>query len=108
MDVLLKKAAEIKNGKATAPTKEKSTAMFTEDDRKKLEAVYHELTHRFDSRVDLDNGKKPPFKDTAIGYALEADKKLELAPGTALGDALNTVVAICKQIRDDIQEIKSK
>lgn len=108
MDVLLKKAAEIKNGKPTAPTKEKSTAMFTEDDRKKLEAVYHELTHRFDSRVDLDNGKKPPFKDTAIGYALEADKKLELAPGTALGDTLNALIGICKQIRDDIQEIKSK
>ena len=31
--------------------------------------------------------------DTAIGYALEADKKLELAPGTKLAEAFNDVLA---------------
>lgn len=71
---------------------EKETAMFTDADRKKLEAIYHELTHRFESRADLAAGKTPAFKDTAIGYALEADRKLELAPGTKLGDMFQTVL----------------
>lgn len=81
MDVLLAKARSI-----NTPPKE-TNDMFTNEDRKKLETIHHELTHRFASRVDTDAGKDVPFRDSAIGYALEADKKLELADGTKLAAA---------------------
>lgn len=97
MDVLLARAADIQR---PIPRKEPDMS-FTDEDRKKLEAVYHELTHRFASRVDLDAKRERPFTDTAIGYALEADRKLELADGTKLGAAL-------KSIASDLEAIKAR
>ena len=73
--------------------------LFTDKDREKLDRIHHELTHRFDSRADLDAKKPSPFKDTAIGYALEADKKLELAPGTKLGEALDRLATELAEIK---------
>ncbi|HHI6724364.1 TPA: N-acetylmuramoyl-L-alanine amidase [Staphylococcus aureus] len=105
MDVLLEKA---KNLQSQAPTAKKEDEMFTDKDREKLDRIHHELTHRFDSRADLDAQKPTPFKDTAIGYALEADKKLELAPGTKLATAFDALTGVLKQIRDDIQELKKR
>lgn len=105
MDVLLEKA---KNFQKPAPETQKEDDMFTDKDREKLDRIHHELTHRFDSRADLDAKKPNPFKDTAIGYALEADKKLELAPGTKLATAFEALTGVLKQIRDDIQELKKR
>lgn len=53
------------------------TVSFTDDDRAKLDRIHHELTHRFESREDLANKVDEPFRDTMIGYVLEADRKLE-------------------------------
>lgn len=96
MDVLLEKA---KNFQTSPPETKKEDDMFTDKDREKLDRIHHELTHRFDSRADLDAKKPNPFKDTAIGYALEADKKLELAPGTKLGDALDRLATELAEIK---------
>lgn len=105
MDVLLATAEKLKTNPAqSAPKKEDD--MFTNEDRKKLDRIYFELTHQFESRVDLDAGKKVPFKDTAIGYALEADKKLELAPGSKLADAFNTLTAMVKELQTEVNELK--
>lgn len=103
MDVLLEKAEKIKNPPQAA---QKADDMFTNDDRKKLDRIHFELTHRFDSRADLDAGKKVPFKDTAIGYTLEADKKLELAPGTKLAEAFNTLTGMVKELQAEVKELK--
>lgn len=40
--------------------------------------IHHELTHKFQSRyVDPETGEQSTFTETLVGYALEADKKLE-------------------------------
>ena len=45
--------------------------------------MHHELTHRFDSRYDLERVRKGEitekqvYKDSSVGYALEGDRKLE-------------------------------
>lgn len=96
MDVLLEKA---KNFQKPAPETKKEDDMFTDKDREKLDRIHHELTHRFDSRADLDAKKPNPFKDTAIGYALEADKKLELAPGTKLGEAFDRLATELAEVK---------
>lgn len=98
MDVLLAKASQ-----PTTPPK-KETDMFNDKDRELLNRVHHELTHRFDSRADLDAKKPNPFKDTAIGYALEADKKLELAPGTKLSEAFEHVLAELAEVKSLLQK----
>ncbi|WP_257202940.1 peptidoglycan recognition protein family protein [Corynebacterium cystitidis] len=68
--------------KAPAPTKGNEVS-FTDEDRKMLREVHHELTGRFDSRYDLERlrqgriDESQVFDETAIGYALEADRKIE-------------------------------
>lgn len=65
------------------PQKGSAEVAFTEDDRKMLREVHHELTHRFDSRYDLERlqrgeiNERQVFKDTQAGYALEGDRKVE-------------------------------
>lgn len=52
--------------------------MFTDDDRKMLLRVHHELTYPFQSRhTDPETGKQSMFKETLVGYILELDKKVE-------------------------------
>lgn len=101
MDVLLAKAA-----RPTQPTTppQKEDDMFTDKDRELLNRVHHELTHKFDSRADLDAKKPNPFKDTAIGYTLEADKKLELAPGTKLAEAFDHLAAELAEVKSLLQK----
>ena len=72
----------IKHG-FTPPKKVDKEVSFTEADRKMLREVHHELTHRFDSRYDLDRLKAGEitedevYKETMIGYALNTDRKVE-------------------------------
>src|SRR5699024_5673544 len=67
----------------TPPKKEDAEVAFTETDRKMLREVHHELTHRFDSRYDLERlrrgeiHERQVYKDTQAGYALEGDRKVE-------------------------------
>lgn len=42
----------------------------------KTRRVHHELTHTFQSRYE-EHGERATFKDTLVGYLLEADRKLE-------------------------------
>lgn len=100
MDVLLAKASRPNS----TPQPKKVDDMFTDKDRALLERVHHELTHRFDSRADLDAKKPNPFKDTAIGYALEADKKLELAPGSKLAEAFDHLAAELAEVKSLLQK----
>lgn len=89
------------NPPPTVAEKETNTMSFTDADRKMLQRIHHELTHKFESRVDLANGKEPAFRDTAIGYALETDRKLELAEGTKLHAAF-------KEILDRLAAVEGK
>ena len=44
----------------------------------KVRRIHHELTYGFQSRyTDPDTGEQSGFSETLVGYALEADKKLE-------------------------------
>ena len=54
-----------------------------EDLARKIDAIYHEQTHRFDSRYYLERlrrgeiTERQVFKESQVGYALEADRKIE-------------------------------
>src|SRR5690625_1158529 len=49
-----------------------------EDLARKIDRIHHELTYGFQSRyVDPETGEQSTFKETLVGYVLEADKKLE-------------------------------
>ena len=76
---------------------------FTDADRKMLREVHHELTHRFDSRYDLERlrrgeiTERQVFKESQVGYALEADRKIEDVHANML-----------PAIYDELTEIKAK
>lgn len=52
-------------------------------ERKKIHDIHHELTHRFDSRYDLDRLKRGEiepnqvYSDTLVGYVLNTDNRSE-------------------------------
>lgn len=75
--------------------------MFSDEDRKMLARVHHELTYRFESRYeDPETGEKATFRETLVGYILELDKKLESInkvrlPG--IQKAIDTIVGLFKK-----------
>ena len=50
---------------------------FTDDDRRMLSEVHHELTHPFQSRYVDPQGNLSPFREMLVGYLLELDRKIE-------------------------------
>ena len=92
----------IKHG-FTPPKEESKEVSFTDEDRKMLREVHHELTHRFDSRYDLERlrrgeiTERQVFKESQVGYALEADRKIEDVHANML-----------PAIYDELTEIKAK
>ena len=92
----------IKHG-FTPPKEESKEVSFTDADRKMLREVHHELTHRFDSRYDLERlrrgeiTERQVFKESQVGYALEADRKIEDVHANML-----------PAIYDELTEIKAK
>lgn len=74
-----------------------------EDLARKIDAIYHEQTHRFDSRYDLERlrrgeiTERQVFKESQAGYALEADRKIEDVHANML-----------PAIYDELTEIKAK
>lgn len=92
----------IKHG-FTPPKEESKEVSFTDADRKMLREVHHELTHRFDSRYDLERlrrgeiTERQVFKESQMGYALEADRKIEDVHANML-----------PAIYDELTEIKAK
>lgn len=63
---------------SAAPSLQGEDDMFTDEDRKMLARVHHELTYPFQSRYkDPETGKQSTFKETLVGYILELDKKVE-------------------------------
>ena len=92
----------IKHG-FTPPKEESKEVSFTDADRKMLREVHHELTHRFDSRYDLERlrrgeiTERQVFKESQVGYALEADRKIEDVHANML-----------PAIYDELAEIKAK
>ena len=85
------------------PKEESKEVSFTDADRKMLREVHHELTHRFDSRYDLERlrrgeiTERQVFKESQVGYALEADRKIEDVHANML-----------PAIYDELTEIKAK
>ncbi|MDZ4236176.1 MAG: hypothetical protein U1C73_21030, partial [Dietzia sp.] len=75
--------------------------MFSDEDRKMLARVHHELTYRFESRYeDPETGEKSTFRETLVGYILELDKKLESInkvrlPG--IQKAIDTIAGLFKK-----------
>lgn len=69
---------------STEKPKETKNMSLTPDQAKKLDKVNHELTHRFQSRYDLEefrNGKikeSEIFADTLAGYILENNRRGEI------------------------------
>ena len=71
---------------------------------KKLDTVHHELTHRFQSRYDLEefrNGKIKEteiFDDTLVGYTLENNRRGEINRRKieAIEDKVDEILAILK------------
>lgn len=47
------------------------------DLQRKINDIHHELTERFQSRYVGPDGQRSAFRDTLVGYVLEADRKLE-------------------------------
>lgn len=76
--------------------------MFTDNDRALLQRVHHELTHRFESRYDLAAGKEHPFRDTMIGYVLEADRKQEAGKVSELSARLDDLSAKLDHIASSV------
>lgn len=74
----------------TNPPKEND---MTPEQDKMLREVHRELTQRYPSRADARAGipADKQFRDTLVGYVLEADAKLELAPGSRLADRLDAL-----------------
>lgn len=65
--------------RATKPSAGGKEMAFTDNDKQLAREVHHELTHRFDSRYDLqrlrrgDITPEEVYKDTMIGYVLNTD-----------------------------------
>ena len=88
----------------TPPKKEDTEVAFTETDRKMLREVHHELTHRFDSRYDLERlrrgeiHERQVYKDTQAGYALEGDRKVEDIHSNMLPAIYEGIVELNKKL----------
>lgn len=65
-----------------------------EDLKKKIDTIHHELTERFQSRYVGPDGQRSTFRDTLIGYVLEADRKLEDVHRNNLPTIWNAVKAL--------------
>ena len=91
----------------TPPKKEDAEVAFTETDRKMLREVHHELTHRFDSRYDLERlrrgeiHERQVYKDTQAGYALEGDRKVEDIHSNMLPAIYEGIVELNKKLNGE-------
>lgn len=67
----------------------------------KTRRIHHELTYEFQSRYDNpETGEKSTFKETLVGYILEADKKLESMNALrlpAIQKTLDTLAGLTKK-----------
>lgn len=67
---------------STTPSRKAGFLMALSDQeqkdlQKKINDIHHELTERFQSRYVGPDGQRSTFRDTLVGYVLEADRKLE-------------------------------
>lgn len=89
---------------STEKPKDNENMSLTADQAKKLDTVHHELTHRFQSRFDLEefrNGRikeSEIFDDTLVGYTLENNRRGEINRRAieALEDKVDEILAILK------------
>lgn len=89
---------------STEKPKDNETMALTADQAKQLSTVHHELTHRFQSRFDLEefrNGKIKEteiFDDTLVGYTLENNRRGEINRRKieALEAKIDEILAILK------------
>lgn len=82
-----------------------------------VKKLNHEIADRFDSRYDLERlrrgeiGEDEVFSDTAIGYALEADRKLEDIHANMLpfiADTLSDISVALRKLVSLQEELKVK
>ena len=89
---------------STEKPKDNENMSLTAAQAKKLDTVHHELTHRFQSRYDLEefrNGKikeSEIFDDTLVGYTLENNRRGEINRRKieALEGKVDEILAILK------------
>lgn len=71
----------------------------------KIDRIHYELTHEFPSRViDPATGEPSTFRDTAIGYALENDKKIEGMNEVTLP----AIVSVLEWVADAVEHLQGK
>lgn len=79
---------------------------LTRENHKLIKAAVHELTHKFQSRYDLElfrQGKITEdqiYSETAIGYALDEDRKVE----DMHANMLPTMMKVLEEIREELKE----
>lgn len=102
-DVVLARAQELTNHEGD------DDMSFTDDDRRKLNEVHFQLTHKFDSRYDLDRLKRGEitedqvYKDAMIGYVLNTDSRSERAKSVTLP----AIVEVLEWVKGAVASIAS-
>lgn len=89
-------------GSTPKPPAPKETAPMANE---KFDRIYHELTHKFQTRVRDADGKLEDFRDTLIGYILEIDKKVELGGVEHLDDRLAAIEKSITKLATKIEGI---
>ena len=91
---------------ATVKTPAKEEGLFMslpkerqEDLANKIDRIYHELTHKFQSRYEKD-GVRSEFRDTLVGYELEGDRKVEDIHANMLPEIYRVLLGIQEQTSD--------
>lgn len=102
-DVVLARAQELTNHQGD------DDMAFTDEDRKLLKDVHFQLTHKYDSRYDLDRLRRGEitedqvYKDTMIGYVLNTDNRSEVAKSVTLP----AIVEVLEWVKGAVASIAS-
>ncbi|QRP60668.1 peptidoglycan recognition protein family protein [Corynebacterium minutissimum] len=104
-DVFIQYVKEAMAGKH-AKKEEAPAAAPADKLAKDIATIKHELTHRFDSRYDLDElrrgsiGVNQVYKDTLVGYVLNTDRKVEDIHKNKLPAIYDLLEEILKELRN--------
>lgn len=72
---------------------------FTEEDRKMLREVHHELTYRFQSRYRDENGVQSEYRETLVGHILDDNRKIENIHADILPWLIDVLVEVHEKVK---------
>ena len=75
---------------------------FTEEDRKMLREVHHELTYLFQSRYKDENGVQSEYRETLVGHNLDDNRKLE----NIHADILPWIIDVLVEIHEGVKGVE--